>query len=366
VDFVAHSPIPERMEHPLRAALCGEVVAWPRPLTADETRAIVEHGLAPLLYRLTRLPELRNDALRAAILEPLRRDDAFEVFTALAANGIESLILKGGALAYQIYDDPELRPRGDCDLLIRPSSLGVARQAFQRLGFREIAHSGDEHGVRQSAFVRTTNGVQHAYDVHWAITNTPLFAHALEFEDLLRRCVEVPELGPDARALSRPDALLLACIHRVAHHHDSERLIWLVDIARLRERMEPEEHRAFWQLAAKAKVVAVCAHSIELANLWTSTPLHDRAEDWLSPEEIRAGEASRRYLDREIRRGGVLAAELQALPWRARLERLWQLAFPPVAFMRESFGVRSALLLPLLYPYRAIRGCLRLFRRARA
>jgi hypothetical protein len=62
----------------------------------------------------------------------------------------------------------------------------------------------------------------------------------------------------------------------------------------------------------------------------------------------------------------VILADLGALPWRARLQRLWQLAVPPADFMQESFRSRSRLALPWLYIYRGARGIRRLFRRAGA
>jgi hypothetical protein len=111
-------------------------------------------------------------------------------------------------------------------------------------------------------------------------------------------------------------------------------------------------------------VIAVCARSIELADEWMSRPRHDLAEQWLSPRELAQDEPSRVYLDRDITHGGVLLADMRALPWRARVRRAWQLTFPPAAFMQQSFPARSRMLLPWLYVYRGARGLARLFRRA--
>ncbi len=360
-------PIPQRLIEPVRAALRGDAGASLPALTDDDVRTLIDHGIAPLLYAASRAPHLRAEAMRAAAIEPMRADDLREVLDVLAARGVEALILKGSALAYQIYAAPELRPRSDCDLLIAEQAIGAMRGAMLEAGFRENLTSGDEHGVRQATFIRAgAFGVEHAYDIHWAVTNTPLFASVLQFDDLRRRAVAIPELGPHAKGLARADALLLACIHRVAHHHDSDRLIWLADIALLRDGMSADEHRSFWQKAAAEKVVAVCSRSIELANEWMSRPPRDLAAQWLSREELERDEPSRAFLDRDITHGGVMVADLRALPWRARFARLWQLTFPPAAFMRQSFPTHSRALLPLLYLYRGARGVFRLFRRAGA
>jgi hypothetical protein len=364
VDFVAQFPVPARLREPLAAILRGDGSAWPESLaeslTSEDVRAIVEHGVGPLVYASVRVPQLRNDAIHAAAYEPLRATDLAEVLSALAARGVEVLILKGTALAYDLYAEPELRPRSDTDILIARDDLPAVRETMLALGFEEHPSSGDEHGLRQSVFTRAPGMV---YDIHWAATNVPVFDAVLRFEELLPRSMALPRLGPHARALSHVDALLMACIHRVAHHHDSDRLIWLVDIDLLRERMSRDEHERFWRLAAQGRVVGVCARSIAVADAWLVRTPHDLAEEWLSPEELTRDEPSRVFLDREITHGGVMAASLRALPWRARLERLWQVAFPPAAFMRQRFGSRSATL-PWWYLYRGVRGVARLFRRA--
>lgn len=357
-------PIPARLREPLRAALRGERAEWPSDLADAEVAALVAHGVAPLVYALQPLPALRGEAIRAAAIEPLRAEDLRGVLRELAARGIDVLITKGSALACDVYAAPELRPRGDVDLLVAREQADAAREAFRALGFDERVTSGDEHGLAQAAFTRAdAHGVRHEYDLHWDVANTPLFASALRFTDLRARAIPIPPLGPHARGLGRVDALLLACIHRVAHHHDSDRLIWLVDIALLRQRMSADEHRAFWRQAAQARVVGVCARSVELADQWTSRAPHDGAEEWLSAEELAREEESRAFLDREMRYGRVMLLNLRALTWPARLRRLWQLAFPPAAYVRRSFGARGSAALPWLYVRRGARGVRRLFRK---
>lgn len=357
-------PIAPRLREPLRSALRGEAAPWPDVLSDEELESLVIHGVAPLVYAAAHVPQLRAEAIRAAVLEELRAEDSREVLTALEAEGLRPLVLKGTALAYGLYAQPHLRPRGDTDLLIAEDELDRARRIFLSLGFAEQPASRDEHGLRQTVFLRAGGAsVMHAWDVHWGVANTPLFSSALRYEDLLRRAAPLPRLSPAAYGLDDVDALLLACIHRVAHHHDSDRVIWIVDVALLRERMTRAQHERFWRAAAEARIVGACVRSVALADEWLGRAPRNRAEEWLTREELERDEPSRAFLDRDITRGGILLANLRALPWSARLQRLWHVAFPPASFMRSSFGARSALALPWLYAYRAGRGVLRLFRR---
>ncbi len=346
-------PIATRLREPLKAALRGESAEWPELSDAD-VRTLVEHGVAPLVYAAQSVEALRPAAIRAAAIEPSRAADLEDLLRELAGRGIDVLITKGTALAYDVYRAPELRPRGDVDLLVSRADADRAVAAFRELGFASKLTSGDEHAVRQVTLTR--NG--HEYDLHWDIANSPLFAPALQFDALLAHSIALPRLGPHARGLSHVDALLLACIHRVAHHHDVERLIWLVDIVLLRERMSREEHTRFWRRAAEARVVGVCVRSFELADEWSRAALSP--DEFLSHEELTRDEPSRAFLKNDLRYGDVMLANLRALPWPARLQRLWQLAFPPREFMRATFGEG---LLPWLYAKRGARGVGRLFRR---
>src|SRR2546429_5040685 len=97
----------------------------------DLLLALEEHGIAPLLYsRGLTHPALREIAMRAAAAEINRLDDLRLLLGGFAERGIRALITKGTALAYDIYDAPELRPRADTDLLIDHAEVDRARDAF--------------------------------------------------------------------------------------------------------------------------------------------------------------------------------------------------------------------------------------------
>lgn len=349
----------------MRALLRGEPAPWPDGIGPDEAAAagesIEQHGIGPLLYsRLTDASwpihaALRDAAIRAAATEPLRLADLRALLTEFAKHEIGVVIIKGTSLAYDVYEAPELRPRGDTDLLIAESDLDATRTLLLSLGYTAPLTSGDTLAVRQQTFSRGG----HVYDVHWDVTNSPVVRDALPFAELIERAIIVPGIAANALAPSHADALLLACIHRVAHHHDTERLIWLYDIHLLREAMTPEEHAGFWRKAAERRVMTICKRSIELADEWFGSA-HDFAA--VAPAH---DEPSAAYLDHDRRRVAVLSGELKALGWSSRLRRLRELAFPPADFMRQSFPAAPAAALPLLYVWRGSRGIARLLRKVR-
>jgi hypothetical protein len=365
------TPIPASLRAPLRALLRGEPAPWPAEATPDDVAKLREsldqHGIAPLAYaRLSASGEdwpgrdlLRDAAIRAAAAEILRLADLRALLDAFSARGIRLLIIKGTGLAYDVYDAPELRPRGDTDLLIAEAGGDSMRALMRELGYESQLTSGDTLAVRQQSFTRAG----HVYDVHWDVANSPVVRDALPFEEVFMRAIAVPRIGPNAFAPSHADALLLACLHRVAHHHDNERLIWLYDIHLLRERMSGHEHATFWRLAAARRLVTICEHSVTLADDWFAHARHDRARDWLGDDERTRHEPSAAFLDRSRSRAAALGSDLKSLGWRSRLRRLRELALPPAAFMRQSFPSAPGLALPMLYVWRGARGVLRLFRR---
>jgi len=364
-------PIAPALHSLLRASLRGEPAPWPVETGSDDAARLLEsiqqHGVGPLLY--SRLAgdswpiyaSLRDAAIRAAAMESLRLADLRALLSAFAGCGIRVVIIKGTGLAYDLYDAPEQRPRGDTDLLIAESDVDALQRLMLDLGYESQLTSGDTLAVRQQSFVRGG----HVYDVHWDVSNSPVVRDALPFDEVISRSVAVRRIAPNALAPSHVDALLLACIHRVAHHHDNERLIWLYDIHLLREAMPRDEHARFWRLAAERRVITICERSIELADAWFATTPHNRAADWLTVDEVTRDEPSAAFLDRHRRRASVLRSDLKALGWRSRLRRLRELALPPAAFMRQSFPSAPAVALPALYVWRGARGVVRLFRRVR-
>ena len=153
------------------------------------------------------------------------------MLASLAAAGITPLLLKGAHLAFTLYRSPDRRPRLDTDLLINEKDRDGLKTCLASLGYRPTPHVTGEVAFTQFHYRRIDeSGASHALDVHWRIAVPKLFADRLTYDDLSRDAVAVPRLGPHALAPSPPLALLVACLHRTAHHGTTTRLLWLYDI----------------------------------------------------------------------------------------------------------------------------------------
>jgi hypothetical protein len=332
---------------------------------ADVLHQAFIHGVLPLIQeRVTAAPaapavlrtRLEEKARQETLADLLREAELRQALAALDRAGTSPLIMKGTHLAYTHYARPDLRPRQDTDLLVPHAALPAAHEALSALGYEKQGGVTGDFVSSQSLYVkRLERAPTNILDVHWKIANAQVFADVLGHEELARSAISIPALGPAARGLSNVHALLLACVHRMAHHLDSDRLIWLYDIHIVGQRLTPDEWTAFAALAADRQVVAVCRRSLERARDQFSTEVPSAV--WEHPRWRSAGkEPSAGYLAPR-RRVDAVADDLRALStWTAR----WRLArehlFPPSSYMRDVYAPASRAPLAYLYVRRLVLG----------
>lgn len=357
----------------LDAILRGEEVRW-RVLDttpADLLDTCAESGIAELVHhRLARFDrsgdwpdEVRGALARrahaAAAMELVRGREVAGALDALAAAGVQPILFKGTALAHGLYEFPGSRPHADTDLLVPREQIEPARLAMAARGYSEPLMTGGELVFCQ--FQMATHdgfGISHVFDIHWKISTQSLFADVLTYDDLASAALPLAALGPHARAAGPVHALLLACIHPVMHHRNTERLIWLYDIHLLASRLSLEELERFASLAAKKQVAAICAHQLGLARARFHTSIPESVMARLSGTGL--AEPSAGYLRPGRRWRHELVSNVRSLPgWQDRLRLLREVLFPPTDYMRETYGIAGVsghFLLPALYVRRMVSG----------
>jgi hypothetical protein len=332
---------------------------------ADTLRETASHhGLLPLLAeRLDRTADVRADIramLSLASLEAVAADLMCErelrrCLAALERAGVRPLVVKGGQLSYTHYPRPDLRPRVDTDILIPIDMRATVDHVLTAEGYELSGHASGDLMISQAPYAKRAHGLLHAMDVHWRIANPQVFSGVLSYEELAAPAVPIPALGAGARGLSDVHALLLACVHRVAHHYDSDCLIWLYDIHLIAPGLDRAAWNAFADLAVARGVATVCRVSLDRAADRFGTAVPAGVLTRLGPSQT--DEASVAYLDPDRRHVHLIVTDLRALPsWHKRWHLLREHLFPPAEYMRDVYAPASRAPLALLYARRALRG----------
>jgi hypothetical protein len=263
---------------------------------------------------------------------------------ALEAAGLAPVVFKGAALAHTHYAQSWLRPRIDTDVLVAPGSQEAAVRTLEALGYTTPPFVEGEFVMYQRPLVRPVDGVggyagEDVIDLHWRIANREAVAHVLSYDDLVARAETVAALGQPMRVPAPDHALVLACLHRAAHHQDAEDLLWLFDIHLLAERLTADAWARFQAIAAANAVTAICRRGLDLSRDRFQTNVPAAVLDGLEGAGGRMGhEPSALYLNRHVRRVEVLLSDVGALGPRAGARLVWEVLFPPASYMQAAFG----------------------------
>ncbi len=366
-------------EELLAAALRGEArtlpSAWNR---SGATEALVEtalyHGVAGLLLEQgdvlrcwpTEVVErLTLQARAQAMWEMRHRETLSTLLAALAKQCIPALLMKGTAIAYDLYDNPSARSRGDTDVLVAARDVPEVKSLLAKLGYSEGVLGGvdAEFALQQPWTLSLVDGSDHSIDLHWQVMNAPSLKDLLSFAESDANAQELARLSPDARAMDRVRLLIHTCLHRAIHgntpyfvnrvaYYGSGRLIWTYDIHLLAKAFESRQWSLFCALAKEKGVSRVCLEGLleTRAKLGTKVPhgvISDLktsvGDDRKSPYLVRSRSISRAWQD--IRAIPGLALKIRYA--RARL-------LPDARFVRAKYPEMANASLPLLYAMRLV------------
>jgi hypothetical protein len=195
------------------------------------------------------------------------------------------------------------------------------------------------------------------FDLHWKVSEPVFFARLISFEELRADACQVPPLGRHALRPSDLHCALIACIHRVAHHHDGDDLIWLYDLRILLDGKGPHWLTTFAALSRQKGVNGICGHGLKLARRACGARFDEEVFARSFCSETARKERSAAFLIRGRAWSRDLLDDLRALPsWRDRARLLCEHAFPPAAFVLARYGVRERWRLPFLYARRIVVG----------
>lgn len=332
------------------APLGPAIVRWDAAAWQSVHRAVLAWDAAPLAFGAVRAAGLA-DRVPPAILAEWRKDHtattavnmrlAFEaeaLVTALAAQGVASLALKGTALfQLGVYRDAGSRPTCDVDLLIAPSGGPVVRRLLLDRGYQGARAGGPKHWppfVREGLMVEVH---EHAF---WSLSD----GHRVGLGEMRApTSVRQPDLG--------------ATMAHLLHHlfESSVTTPWLVvktlaDLAEARalalangpERggVADEIANAAWRFGLQRRLGA-------LAGLLARVVDAPVPAGWLletHPADVDALLARSAPVERPLEEAFRLpdrAAAWLRMPLQEKATLLRHHFFPPAEAMRQSYGLSA-------------------------
>jgi hypothetical protein len=165
------------------------------------------------------------------------------IFSALEEGGIPVILLKGGFLAANIYENIALRPMRDLDLLVKKKDILSSAGILERSGYLPIVKVKEqlEDCCAYSITLAKENaGIYNSVslDLHWHILNTSwlmaLSSKKCDIEQIWARAEQALVLDIPVRVLA--PAHLFICLAVNAFTHCYQRIILLADLSHFLKR----------------------------------------------------------------------------------------------------------------------------------
>jgi hypothetical protein len=301
---------------PRARELVREGVDWERLLALA-----ARHNLLPLLH--DRLRDLDDEQIPQEVLAQaesayylnLRRNvllqhELGQIVGSLNEQGIEVIVLKGGALAWTVYATPALRPMCDLDLLVRPEQIESFSLVVEGLGFHRSGSLPARLIPFQERFgggvewMRVRNGNATGLDVQHELVGVDWCGTTFFMDPgALWEAARPLDLGETAaRQLSAVDALIHLCLHPALHHGYAFPFMGYVDIDRLVRQAGSDP---FWTRFLER----VRRFRVKTTVYWGLTAAHNLLETPV-PAELLAELAPRGVRLHLLRRVAPLGAEV--------------------------------------------------------
>ncbi len=346
----------------LRHLRAGEPASWPNgqewadPGAGEEVWSRLDyHGVAMLFHGPGEALRTWPDALVArvgeearlmALWEATHRSALSKLVDRLGEAGIESVFLKGTAIAYSLYSDPAARRRGDSDLLIRQADLDRARAILAQEGWYR---NEDPHGLthQEGWLFNSAGAFIHALDLHWASSDRPALQRVMPSEDVFATRRPLPRLGAYAQRCATPLIIIHEALNQKWHEMrgyyqgnekvtGGRRLVWSVDFDLLATELEPADWDSLVATCDQRGVGPLVAEALRKAadDLGTTLPQAALAALAAQREDPAIAAYSRADNDTEE----FWLNLLHAPSWRARGALLIHRGFPPESHLRAKYS----------------------------
>ena len=332
---------------------------------------------SPLMYRALRNledipPEIiqlfYTDYLWWARRNLLTFHDLRKLLQVLAENDIPVILLKGVALAEELYGNVALRPLSDMDVLTHLEDRRCLIELLEPLNYKlkEIEVHDASTFEYENEIVLVKEGEPKSYlDLHWSLLDSMYYQHAVDLDWFWQTAVPASVDGIETKILGPEAQLLHLCSHLMIHHRN-EGMLWFNDIALFLQTYQTELN---WEIllerAVQHELVWPLQNTIlTVVNEWgVEVPQKNLDHLFLldvSENERRIHERRRMYNRPVARR---FYTDLSEIPgWKSKVRYALLNFFPSPAYMKRRYGIGRTYFTPLYYPYRWLVGLASIFK----
>lgn len=175
---------------------------------------------------------------------------AVSILSSLQQAGVETLILKGLALAHLVYRDVGVRPMNDFDVLIRPAQRELAVATLERCGWQPSHPLPDLFAWHGCEF---RNAEEQRFDLHWFSTDESRWLGA--DDDFWQHSRPFPLPGVETRAPD-PAHLLLHCLIHGVKVSEADPVVWVTDACAILDSVPDLNWSLFLESARIRRVVS--------------------------------------------------------------------------------------------------------------
>jgi hypothetical protein len=315
---------------------------------------LIEHRLYPSWALMDRRgllePSLQSMVSALATRETLKNDWRTKwedrVFGWLESEGVEALVLKGAALARWLYDDPGQRGRVDLDLLVRAADEVQVEGLLADHGYEQRA---DSLSRTQVCWQGQGKHRRELVDLHWVLSDQPVFHHAFSFDILWESSFPVAEGFSRVRRLDPVWSLIHAIVHYWGSDpkHELPRIM-LLDMTLLWEGLDDSERDRFEALCLEHGLSGLTARSFELCVAEFKLDIDADRVRRMRADGQQQWQTALSEPDRSAWRNLLLGLRGQPT-LTAKTSLLRQVIFPPASYMRQKYPQGSVVGLPGLY-----------------
>ena len=224
---------------------------------------------------------------RRASFSLLQAKETARLHEALAAAGIESLVMKGVPLGIRLYGSMIRKHSSDIDLLVRPESGVRAVLALQDEGYMPVATGGPMTARQVKAVSRhykeiaMRNARGETVDLHWQLVDpAPLLAGIRPFDAM--DTIAIDRVG-SVCVMGEANEFAYLCAH--AALSDWSRIKWLNDINALVSQRSDSAMDAFISHAKRLGAGVCAAQALTLRAIFWDKPVPAALRGQLDPQE---------------------------------------------------------------------------------